>query len=290
MKKFYFLENSVLICLIISVMIGNTSYNGASLATLKEQERIKLDKEFNEQMTEKLENKNRDYLSSFIQTLNNTTIANEEASMQSFSSEQSEVVSVNTKNTYSSNPIISSYNTYKQKNNDTVGWIRIADTQVDYPIMYSNDNNYYLNRSPNKISSQYGSIFLDQQSNGQWGVLNLIHGHNMNNGSMFGDVAKMMNEPYFSEHNKIQIYDGKTLKEYTAFCAFSLDDTKEGIPVQYSSLDEYYAVIDDYVSRSRVEGEYPDGCTDFIILNTCWYGDSGGEKNLHAIIVAYRSN
>lgn len=289
MLKNRLLENSVLACLIVAVCIGNTSYNGESLKKLHEQEQYKAEKEYKEKKTKDLQSKDRDYLSSFIQTLNNTTIASETMSNQSFINNTALDNSAIMNSGVAKNQLVEAYNVQKQKNNDTVGWIKISGTQVDYPIMYSSDNNYYLKRTPDKASSVYGSIFLDQQSNGQWGVFNLIHGHNMNNGSMFADIAKMMNPDYFNEHKTIQIYDGNTLKEYTAFCAFSLDDRKEGIPIQYSSIEDYYAKLDHYMTRSRVEGTYPKDCTDFVILNTCWYGDSGGEKNSHAIIIGYRS-
>lgn len=289
MRNNKILENGVLACLIAAVFMGNTVYNGEALKRLHEQEQYRETKEYQETMSKDLESRDRDYLNGFIQTLNNTTVASEELSNQSFDETTTIDPSTLGEAGIAGNQLIESYNAQKEKNSDTVGWIKIDGTQVNYPIMYNADNNYYLKRTPEKVSSVYGSIFLDQQSKGQWGIFNLIHGHNMNNGSMFADIAKMMNPDYFNNHKIIQIYDGNTLKEYTAFCAFSLDDRVEGIPIQYSSLEEYYKKLDDYMKRSRVEGTYPEGCTDFVILNTCWYGDSGGEKNSHAIIIGYRS-
>lgn len=283
------LENGILVCLIVAVCIGNTSYNGESLKTLREQQRLRTEKEHIKEMSLTLESRDREYLNGFIQTLNDTTVATENASNQSFVKEQE----INEENLGTSgapeNYLVSSYKSQKQKNNDTVGWIKIDNTQVNYPVMYNADNNYYLKRTPAKTSSVYGSIFLDQQSMGQWGIFNLVHGHNMNNGSMFADIAKMMKKDYFNAHKIIQVYDGNVLKEYTAFCALSIDDRYEGIPVQYSSLKEYHQKIDDYCARAMISEDYPRDCTDFLLLNTCWYGVSGGEKNLHAIIIAYRS-
>lgn len=283
MKINQHIENGILVFLLVAVFLGNTTYSGTSLKTLKEQERYRVSKEYTKVQEKTLQEMDRDYLSTYIKNLNETDISSEDSSNQSLLSNSSK------EKNGADNSIISSYNVRKKKNSDTVGWIKIDGTQVDYPIMYSSDNNYYLKRTPDKVASQYGSIFLDQQSNGQWGVFNLIHGHNMNNGSMFADIAKMMDPTYLEKHKTFKVYDGSTYKEYTAFCCMKLNDKEEGIAVQYSSMEEYYKKLDGYMKRSRYLGKYPKDCTDFVILNTCWYGDRGGEKNLHAIIIAYRS-
>lgn len=282
MKLHKHLSNSVLLCAIVLVMMGNTAYNGKALSTLKEQDRYKIEKEFKEKQEKELQIKDREYLNSLIERLNSEDLTTK-SDMTSNTNVDSPVAEID-------KSIVSAYESYRSKNSDTVGWIKIPGTQVNYPIMYSPDNNYYLKRTPEKVSSVYGSIFLDQQSNGSWGVFNLLHGHNMNNGSMFADIAKMMKPDYFAKHKVIQIYDGTTLREYTALGCFQLDDRKESIPVQYPSMQAYRDKIDHYMTRSRVAGSYPEDCTDFLLMNTCWYGDSGGQKNLHAIVIAYRSN
>ena len=289
-----FLSAVVIGSLAVAVYIGDTTYNGTSLQTILTQERAEnSSEEDNKTPIETPEdfdvNKALIQLNSYsavnegelsyeqqqeLQTLIEETNSEDE---NSFSEQATNNAEEADSNTAATNPLVAGFQKYKKINTDTVGWIKIPGTNVDYPIMYSKDNNYYLTKTPYKEYSQAGSIFMDQQAGGQWGIMNLIHGHNMNNDTMFGNIADMMYEDYFNAHKLIQVYDGKTLKEYTAFAAFSLDDRKEGIPIYYSTMEEYKAKIKDYQSRSRVKGTVPDSANDFIILNTCWYGDSGNE-------------
>lgn len=308
MNKTKILYPLVTISLIVAVAIGDTTNNGASLQTLINQQRAKEEKNIESKKRPMETPEDFDVEKTLIQLNAYSAVKDGELSYEekqeiieqieqqpveeegnSFSQQASSNESSATATPKPDNPLIAGYNKYKSSNNDTVGWIKIDGTKVDYPIMYSTDNSFYLSKTPSKEYSKAGSIFMDQQAGGKWGIMNLIHGHNMNNGSMFGDIANMMYEDYFNAHKIIQIYDGKTLKEYTAFAAFSLDDRKESIPIYYSTMEEYKAKIKDYQSRSRVAGTVPESANDFIILNTCWYGDSGTEKNSHAIIVGYRS-
>lgn len=311
MNKNKILYPLVTASLIVVFAIGDTTNNGASLQTLVNQQRAKEEKNIESKKRPMETPEDFDVEKMLIQLNAYSAVKEGELSYEekqeiieqiehspqqppkedsnSFSQQASSNESTAAATPEPDNPLIAGYNKYKSSNNDTVGWIKIDGTKVDYPIMYSTDNSFYLSKTPSKEYSKAGSIFMDQQAGGKWGIMNLIHGHNMNNGSMFGDIANMMYEDYFNAHKIIQVYDGKTLKEYTAFAAFSLDDRKESIPIYYSTMEEYKAKIKDYQSRSRVAGTVPESANDFLILNTCWYGDSGTEKNSHAIIVAYRS-
>lgn len=89
-------------------------------------------------------------------------------------------------------------------NHDVVGWIEIeAIPSISYPIMKSNDNAYYLNRTIYKKKNSAGSIFLDYTNSGTFMDCNtVIYGHNMKNGSMFGNLSNL----YEQEKYKISRY------------------------------------------------------------------------------------
>ena len=53
----------------------------------------------------------------------------------------------------------------KSKNNDTIGWIKVNNTNIDYPFVQSNDNNYYLTHNFNKKKTSSGWVFLDKRNN-----------------------------------------------------------------------------------------------------------------------------
>lgn len=94
-----------------------------------------------------------------------------------------------------------------EENPDTIGWIRIPDTNIDYPIVQGTDNEFYLNHDFNGNESVAGSIYLDFESQGDFvGRNNVLYGHNMKNGSMFKDVVRYKDEAYFKDHQYFSIY------------------------------------------------------------------------------------
>lgn len=92
----------------------------------------------------------------------------------------------------------------------SIGWICIPDTNINYPVMQSENNEYYLHRSYDGSYLYSGSVFLDWRCNSDFsGAVNMLYGHNMQNGSMFADVVNFVNEDYFDKHK----YGWLTTKE-----------------------------------------------------------------------------
>lgn len=88
-----------------------------------------------------------------------------------------------------------------QSYDNSIGWIYIPDTNINYPIMQSEDNEYYLHRSYDGSYLYSGSIYLDWRCKSDFsGDVNMLYGHNMQNGSMFADVLNFVNEDYFDSH------------------------------------------------------------------------------------------
>ena len=81
----------------------------------------------------------------------------------------------------------------KDINDEIVGWIRINDTQIDYPVLWHKGDDlsgqFYLNHNYKKDYDSYGTIFLDYRCTQGTDSKNVImHGHHMNDGSMFGEL------------------------------------------------------------------------------------------------------
>lgn len=92
-------------------------------------------------------------------------------------------------------------------NPDVIGWIRIPDTNVDYPIVQTDNNDKYLNTSFEGQESVTGAVYLDFESDtDMMGFNNILYGHNMKNGSMFKDIVRYKNQSYFDEHKYFEIY------------------------------------------------------------------------------------
>ena len=83
---------------------------------------------------------------------------------------------------------------YKE-NNDTFGYLIIPGTKVEYPVMYTRGEDYYLRKNIYKQYSVAGTLYIDKYNNISPRDDNLIiYGHNMNNGTMFADLLKYKNK------------------------------------------------------------------------------------------------
>lgn len=100
---------------------------------------------------------------------------------------------------------------YQKKNKDVVGWIKVPDTKIDYPVVMGEDNSYYLKHNVLKKSSKYGAIFMDFNNKEKAQQRHLIlYGHHMKDGSMFAELAKYKKEDFFKQNQKITFtWDGK---------------------------------------------------------------------------------
>ena len=126
-----------------------------------------------------------------------------------------------------SEPIEVDLELLREENDDVIGWIYIPDTNVNFPLLQSTDNNQYLYQSYEKEYLTAGSIFLDYRCSNDFSDANtVIYGHNMHNGSMFGKLKKYASEDYREEHPYIYIMkaDGSWNK-YEVIAYFMADVT-----------------------------------------------------------------
>ena len=171
------------------------------------------------------------------------------------------------------------------ENPDTIGYIKIEDTKVDYPVVQGTDNEYYLNYTFDHIRATRGTVFLD--CNVVYDPLNLpphllLHGHHMRDGSMFQNVSLYKGEKYFYEH---PLVDFETLYQETIWQVFSvyICDSNEYVPMSFRDGEAYVAYLKKTAERSMYPVEMEFSAEDRIMtLNTCSYEFSGA----HTLVVA----
>jgi sortase B len=91
-------------------------------------------------------------------------------------------------------------------NPDTVGWIRLSNTVIDYPVLRARDNDYYINRDFDRREDPAGWIFMDFRCGVESEYFTdnvLMYGHNMADGSMFSDLKNYQRDEAFYEQNPI---------------------------------------------------------------------------------------
>ena len=177
------------------------------------------------------------------------------------------------------------YKEIYEMNNDTVGWIRIPGTVLDYPVMQTPEKtDYYLYRNFNKDDSARGSIYAREVCDINEPSDNItIYGHNMRDGSMFACLHEYINKETWEE-NSLIFFD--TLWEYHVYEIFAVFKTSANIGEGFS----YHKFVDaedeedfdEFVKTCKDLAFYDTGITPeygdkLITLSTCEYtlGDNG---------------
>ena len=130
-------------------------------------------------------------------------------------------ISTNEINNDTKNELMEEVKELQKENEDVKAWIKINDTNVNYPVVQASDNNYYLYRNYKKENSNYGSIFIDSNSNIENPNSNIImYGHNMKDGSMFKDLLKYADEEYYNNHKYIEFVTNTSSSTYEIIAVF----------------------------------------------------------------------
>ena len=98
-------------------------------------------------------------------------------------------------------PIDVNFEALKEMNVNVVGWLYCEGTPINYPVVQSSDNSYYLNRLYDDQKNSSGAIFMDALNNPDLSDANtIIYGHNMKNGSMFASLQNYYSQKYYEAH------------------------------------------------------------------------------------------
>ena len=187
--------------------------------------------------------------------------------------------------------VLDEYKNLLNKNKKLIGWLKIDDTNIDYPVMQTTDNVYYLEHNLNQEYDKNGSIFMDKDCNVLKPSTNyIIYGHHMKSGNMFGKLDLYEDEDYCREHPYIQfdtIYEKGTYEVMYVFR--SRVYSEEEIVFKYyqfidaNSEQEFNSYMSEMESMSLydtgVRAEYGD---QLLTLSTCDYQ----EKNGRFVVVA----
>lgn len=174
----------------------------------------------------------------------------------------------------------------KKENNDIVAWLEIPDTKINYPVLQTTDNEYYLTHTYKKENSKDGSIFLDKDYD--WDIHSsnlLIYGHNNKNGNMFQDLLKYEDESYYKEHPTIQfttVDEDSTYEIIAVFKSRVYYKNEQNVFRYYFFINaENEEEYDYYVEESKKSSLYETGKTaeygdQLLTLSTCEYSQEDG--------------
>ena len=157
---------------------------------------------------------------------------------------------------------------------DVIGWLTIPNTRIDYPFAQGDDNDHYLHMDLDRNWSQAGTIFMDYRNSKDFSDFNnIIFGHNMRNGSMFGTLRNFNDQHFFDTNKTGTIFlANKTYEiEIMAFAVIKPDDAIIYNP--YIETEEDKTIFLDYVKNmARYHRDIGITAKDRIItLSTCNY-------------------
>lgn len=152
---------------------------------------------------------------------------------------------------------------------DIKGYIKIEGTNINYPIVQSNDNNYYLKRLPNGEKNKMGSIFLDYRNNNFNDDNTIIYGHNLNDSTMFSELKNFQNQEYYENHQTFTIYTSEKTIEVKIISGYIADASKEELKINFkeNELQNYLNTIS---KKSFIKSdENYENIKQIITLCTC---------------------
>lgn len=157
-------------------------------------------------------------------------------------------------------------------NKDFVCWINIENTNIDYPVVQSKDNSYYLHRDIYGNYLYAGTTFLDYRDYYDDSKNLIIYGHNMKNTTMFSQLEKFKEESFFKSNPTITLTDKNGEKNYEVFAVLLVKkDYPYTIP-NFNSDDEYNKFLNKIVDDSIFSTQNKPTSSDKILtLSTCSY-------------------
>ena len=174
----------------------------------------------------------------------------------------------------------------KQENSEVVGWIKIEDTKINYPVMQGVDNEFYLSHNYKKEKNIEGSIFVDKSYDFSKPSTNLlIYGHRYPGGTVFEDLKKYTDESFYKNHQTIKFTTSNEESEYEIIAVF----LSRVYYKNETDVFRYYYFIDAaneeefnyYINNSKESSLYDTGKTAvygdaLMTLSTCAHYTENG--------------
>ena len=169
------------------------------------------------------------------------------------------------------------------KYEDYRGWIKIDNTNINYPIVQGKDNSFYLDKDINKNYLSSGSIFMNYLNHGFNDENTVLFGHHMRNKTMFAQLKKYKEKEFFYGNNDIviEVENGKVLK-YKVFSAYVTDAKDNYIKTNFDDKDQYKEFLEDIKNKSQYKLDIDVNENDKIItLSTCSYEFNDARMVVH---------
>lgn len=162
----------------------------------------------------------------------------------------------------------------KDRNPDTVAWLTVPGTKVDYPVVQAGDNDYYLEHSFDREQNSAGWIFADYRNDfDNFDQNTIIYGHGFLNQIMFGTLKNTLEGGWYSENGNrpLRLVTEDIVTSWEVFSAYRVKTTDDYLDISFNNDDEFSRYIDLVKSRSVHEFNVLVNPDDKILtLSTCY--------------------
>ena len=183
------------------------------------------------------------------------------------------------------------FNKLINKNPDTIGWIKVLGTDINYPVVQTNNNDFYLTHSFDKSYNKAGWIFAEyinkNLKNNELDKNTIIYGHNRQNNSMFGTLSNVFKEEWLSnkENHYINFSTLNNNMVWEVFSTYTIEKEEYYIQSNFSSDEEYISFLNTIKNRSTYKYDVNISKEDKILtLSTCT-NVGKGRTVLHAKLI-----
>ncbi|MBQ3468877.1 MAG: class B sortase [Bacilli bacterium] len=186
------------------------------------------------------------------------------------------------------NDLYVNFKKLKKENPDTVAWIKVNGTNIDYPVVQRADNQYYLYHSFDNSFNYAGWIFSDYRNDlNSLNKNSVIYGHGRLDGSMFGSLKNVFDESWLKEKNNNVIFLVTEEAKYTweIFSTYSIKSESYYIITDFNNKEEYQEWLNTVKKRSSYDFKKKVTTKDKVLtLSTC-KNDHGDRIAVHAKLI-----
>ena len=175
-----------------------------------------------------------------------------------------------------------------KKNPDTVGWIEVKGTNINYPIVQTTDNSYYLTHAFDKTNNEAGWVFMDYRNDPiNFNQNTIIYAHSRLTGTMFGSLKNILNSSWYTNKDNyiIRLSTPTENTMWQVFSVYTIPKESYYITPGFNSSESYGEFLNTMKSRSEVEFSAEVNTNDKILtLSTC-KDNFGNRVVMHAKLI-----
>ena len=180
------------------------------------------------------------------------------------------------------------FNELLKKNPDTVGWIEVKGTNINYPIVQTTDNSYYLTHAFDKTKNEAGWVFMDYRNDAvNFNQNTILYAHSRLTGSMFGSLKNILNSSWYTnkDNHIIRLSTPTENTMWQVFSVYTIPKESYYITPNFNSNEAYQEFLNTMKSRSEVEFSAEVNTNDKILtLSTC-KDNFGNRVVMHAKLI-----